>query len=323
MNKKQISVVIGSFNRFNLLRLCIDAVRKELDDFSYEIIVVDGGSVDGATEWLLQQKDIITIIQHNRGEWQGKPIERRSWGYFMNLGFKAAQGKYICMLSDDSLIIPGAIINGYKLFEKKISENVKTGGIAFYFRDYPIRKEYAVAVNLGNLYVNHGLYLREALEEVNFISEDEYHFYFADTDLVLKMKQKGYEFFASKDSFVEHYFEATPEIRASNNDTKKDKDRQWLIDKWCGVAYPEDQKEKYTKIVGYWDHLKDNYNDQSNTVDRLIQQSKIKTTGTITKYNTLMLHLKELCSISFWMHPMKKISLYKKLISYYHSIRKD
>ena len=282
MNKKQISVVIGSFNRFNLLRLCIDAVREELDDFSYEIIVVDGGSVDGATEWLLQQKDIITIIQHNRGEWQGKPIERRSWGYFMNLGFKAAQGKYICMLSDDSLIIPGAIINGYKLFEKKISENVKTGGIAFYFRDYPIRKEYAVAVNLGNLYVNHGLYLREALEEVSFISEDEYHFYFADTDLVLKMKQKGYEFFASKNSFVEHYFEATPEIRASNNDTKKDKDRQWLIDKWCGVAYPEDQKEKYTKIVGYWD----------------------------------------LCNISFWVHPMKKISLYKKLISYYHSIRK-
>jgi len=206
MDKKQISVVIGSFNRFNLLKLCIEAVREELYNFNYEIIVIDGGSTDGSGEWLLKQKDIITILQHNRGEWQGKEIERRSWGYFMNLGFKAAQGKYICMLSDDSLIIPGAIKNGYSLFEEKLNEGRKIGGVAFYFRDYPVRKKYAVAVNVGNLYVNHGLYLNAALKEVDYISEDEYHFYFADTDLVLKMKQKGYEIIASKKSFVEHYF---------------------------------------------------------------------------------------------------------------------
>ena len=268
-SKKEISVVIGSYNRLNLLILCIEAAREELKDFKYEIIVVDGGSEDGSAKWLFQQKDIITIVQHNRGEWQGKPIERRSWGYFMNLGFKAAQGKYICMLSDDSLIISGAIKNGYNLFEEKLNNNVKTGGIAFYFRDYPIRKKYAVAVNIGNLYVNHGLYLREALQEVDYISEDEYHFYFADTDLVLKMKQKGYKFFASENSFVEHYFEATPEIRASNNDEKKEKDRLWLIEKWSGIAYTAEDKEKYTKIVGYWDFIKDDYIDEQNTIKKL------------------------------------------------------
>lgn len=269
MNQKHISVVIGSFNRSNLLKLCIEAVRKELADFNYEIIVVDGGSSDGSAEWLLQQKDIITIVQHNRGEWRGKTIERRSWGYFMNLGFKVAQSKYICMLSDDSLIIPGAIVNGYDLFEKKLADGEKQGGVAFYFRDYPIRKKYAVAINVGNLYVNHGLYLRSAIEEVGFISEDEYHFYFADTDLVLKMKQKGYQFTASTKSFVEHYFEATPEIRASNNDDKKEKDRLWLIEKWSGIAYPEEDKDKYTKIVGYWDFIENDYIDNENTVNKL------------------------------------------------------
>jgi len=271
MNKKDISVVIGSYNRRELLKLCIDAVRNELQDFNYEIIVVDGGSSDGTSEWLIVQKDIITITQHNRGEWLGKTIERRSWGYFMNLGFKAAQGKYVCMLSDDSLIIPGAIINGYNLFEEKLNNNIKTGGIAFYFRDYPIRKKYAVAINVGSLYVNHGLYLREALKEVDYISEDEYHFYFADTDLVLKMRQKGYEFFASENSFVEHYFEATPEIRASNNDDKKEKDRLWLIEKWSGIAYPEVDKEKYTKVVGYWDFIKDDYKDETHTINKLVE----------------------------------------------------
>ena len=275
-SKKEISVVIGSYNRLNLLILCIEAVREELKDFKYEIIVVDGGSEDGSTEWLLQQKDIITIIQHNRGEWQGKPIERRSWGYFMNLGFKAAQGKYICMLSDDSLIIPGAIKNGYSLFEGKLNEGRKIGGVAFYFRDYPVRKKYAVAVNVGNLYVNHGLYLNEALKEVDYISEDEYHFYFADTDLALKMKQAQYEIIASDKSLVEHYFEATPEIRASNNDSKKEKDRLYLIEKWSGKAYPSDEESKYRKVVGYWDFLEKKFKDKSKTINKLIEASNDK-----------------------------------------------
>lgn len=283
-SKKEISVVIGSYNRLNLLILCLEAVREELKDFKYEIIVVDGGSTDGTTEWLLQQKDIITIVQHNRGEWRGKPIKRRSWGYFMNLGFKAAQGKYICMLSDDSLIIPGAIQNGYNFFEEKQNEGIKLGGVAFYFRDYPVRKKYAVAVNVGNLYVNHGLYLNKALKEVDYISEDEYHFYFADTDLVLKMKQKGYEILASKKSFVEHYFEATPQIRASNNDDKKEKDRLWLIEKWCGVAYPKEEKEKYLKKVGYWDYFDGKFKDKDRTINKLMQKPKYNAYENVLNY---------------------------------------
>lgn len=266
-----ISIVIGSYNRNNLLQLCIEAVREELQNHNHEIIVVDGGSTDGAVEWLTKQKDIISIIQHNRGEWRGKKIERKPWAYFMNLGFKCATGKYICMLSDDSLIIPGAIKNGLYLFEEMLSQGVKVGSVAFYFRDYPVRKRYAVAINVGNLYVNHGLYLNSAIREIGYIDEG-YHFYFADTDLVLKLKQAGFTCLRSKASYVEHYFEATPEIRASNNDDRKEKDRIRLIEKWKGIAYPEDQVDKYLKVVGYWDfHEDENFEDQYNTIEKLIK----------------------------------------------------
>ncbi len=270
MNYPKISVVIGSYNRYKLLAICIDAVRNELDGQNYEIIVVDGGSNDGTIEWLVKQKDIISIIQHNRGEWLGKNIERKPWAYFMNLAFKAASGKYVCMLSDDSLIIPGAINNGVYLFDEMLNQNVNIGAVSFYFRDYPVRKRYAVAINVGNLYVNHGLYLNSALEEVGYIDES-YHFYFADTDLILKMKQGGYKCIPSKTSFVEHYFEATPEIRASNNDTKKDDDRNRLINKWRGIAYPEEDFEKYKKIVGYWEYHEVDYFDGFNTIDKLVK----------------------------------------------------
>ncbi|MCB4457209.1 glycosyltransferase family 2 protein [Leisingera sp. McT4-56] len=272
MDYPKISMVIGSFNRRKLLQLCIDAVRKELEGESYEIIVVDGGSTDGTVEWLTQQKDIISLIQHNRGEWNGKKIDRKPWAYFMNLAFKCASGKYICMLSDDSLIVPGAIVNGVDLFDEMLEQGVKLGGVAFYFRDYPVRKKYAVAINVGNLYVNHGLYLNAAMKEVGYCDED-YHFYFSDTDLCLKMKAAGYRVIRSKTSFVEHYFEATPEIRASNNDDRKEQDRMRLISKWAGTAYPEGEREKYEKIVGYWDYHPRGFDDPLNTIQRLIDAS--------------------------------------------------
>ncbi|PJE34020.1 family 2 glycosyl transferase [Pseudooceanicola lipolyticus] len=273
MDYPKISMVIGSYNRRKLLELCIEAVREELHHEAYEIIVVDGGSTDGTVEWLTAQKDIISIIQHNRGEWRGKPLTRKPWAYFMNLAFQAASGKYICMLSDDSLIVPGAIMNGIDLFDEMLAQGVKLGGVAFYFRDYPVRKKYAVAVNVGNLYVNHGLYLNAAMKEVGYCDEN-YHFYFADTDLCLKMKAAGYKVISSKTSFVEHYFEATPEIRASNNDERKERDRRRLIEKWAGSAYPEEDRAKYEKIVGYWDYHPRGFEDPLSTIEKLISASK-------------------------------------------------
>lgn len=275
--KKRVSVVIGSYNRGSILELCINAVREELKDTSYEIIVVDGGSSDGTLNWLIAQKDIITICQHNRGEFLGKPIERRSWGYFMNLGFKCAQGEYICMLSDDTLIHPGAILEGLKLADKERAKGTQLGGVAFYFRDYPIRRKYAVAINLGNLYVNHGLFLNKAMHEAGYVSEDEYHFYFADTDLSLKIIQAGYKIIRSPKSFVEHYFDTDPEIRKSNNDTRKLTDRNTLIQKWAGIAYPVSDVKKYEALVGHWDFINTDNVDGGLTIQRLLEACHSRT----------------------------------------------
>ena len=85
MDNLEVSVVLGSFNRLEFLKVTIMTVRKELENIeSSEIIVVDGGSTDSSIEWLIMQKDIILILQHNHGVWNGKSIKKQSWG--MNLG---------------------------------------------------------------------------------------------------------------------------------------------------------------------------------------------------------------------------------------------
>ena len=247
--KPIVSVVLGSYNRKLFLEKTIASVRASEVDFNYEIIVVDGGSDDGSIEWLVKQKDIITIVQHNRGEFNGQPIERRSWGYFMNLAFKAAQGKYVLMISDDCLVHPNAMADGVAFAEKELSAGEKLGAVPFYWRNWPEMEQYWVGRILGDHYsVNHGFYLKEALENVGFIEEEELFFYHADGDLCLKIIQAGYEVMPCRSCFIEHYSHANLVVRASNHSTQK-QDKEAYLSRWRNIYYFDD------KYFGAWEYL--------------------------------------------------------------------
>ena len=261
MSKPIISVVIGTYNRLNFLKLFLDSLREEMKGFLYETIIIDGSSTDGTLPWLTEQKDVILILQHNRDKWMGKEIERKSWGYFMNLGFKCAQGKYICMLSDDCLIVPGAIINGYNLFEQKLKDGLNIGAIAFYFRDYPGRFKYRVASAQGNkISVNNGMYLKKAVEEVGYFDEENYFFYYTDPDLALKLWQKGYLIIDSPNSYIEHFLPTNLEIRKFNEENAK-KDQDNYLKKWEGVFNSEN-----CNYVNRF--IEKDYNDKSLTAKK-------------------------------------------------------
>lgn len=212
-----VSMVLGTYNRLELLQHTIANLRAESRDLSREIIVIDGGSTDGSMDWLTRQTDIITIIQHNRSQDPERPVPRRSWGYFMNLGFKVAQGKFILMISDDCILLPGSLQRGVDQFERMHRRN-RIGGVAFHFRNWPDEQHYYVQKTLGGkLMVNHGLFLRNALEDVGWVEEDYYTFYKADGDLSLKIWERGYKILESEGSFVEHYMDKEELVRIENN----------------------------------------------------------------------------------------------------------
>ena len=234
-----VSIVIGSYNRRRFLRRAIASIRESGTTVPHEIIVVDGGSSDGALKYLAAQKDITTIVQHNHGTWQGRSLERQSWGTFMNLGFRAARGRYICMLSDDALVVPGSIQSGYEMFEKLCGEGRKIGAVAFYWRNWPEQQEYQVGCSFGDwMYVNHGIYLKSAVEDVGYIDEG-FAFYHADGDLCLKMWNKGYECVDCPDAFVEHYAHANVGHRSSNR-ARQQRDWERYLKKWTGIYYEAD-----------------------------------------------------------------------------------
>lgn len=213
-----ISIVLGSMNRFDLLRKAVESARTELRDVDGEIIVVDGGSTDGSAEWLLRQHDVITIIQKNRFEKGGRSFRKRSWGGFMNMGFRAAAGRHVLMISDDCLLAPGAVTAALARIEEAEAAGLKVGACAFYFRNWPEEDRYYVQRTIGgNLMVNHGLYSKEALEAVGYADEQSYVFYKADTDLSLRIWRAGFAIIDSPGSICEHYIGAAEAMRASNN----------------------------------------------------------------------------------------------------------
>lgn len=237
--RPSLSVVIGSYNRRRLLEKAVASVRRELEGLEGEIIVVDGGSTDGTVDWLVKQHDIISIVQHNRYMRDGRASRRKSWGEFMNLSFRAASGDYVIMISDDCLLLEGAIRNAIVRIEKVEKTGVKVGGCAFYFRNWPMEDKYYVQRTIGgNLMVNHGFYKKEALEAVGWADENDYVFYKADTDLSLKIWAAGYAIIDSTDSICEHYVGEQDEVRQSNN-ALLSHDRQSMRDRWPALVTRE------------------------------------------------------------------------------------
>ena len=175
----------------------------------------------------------------------------------MNLGFKVAQGKYILMISDDILVIPGAIKNGVEEFENRLAKGEKIGALAFYWRNTPEIKRYSVMKCCGRTFVNHGLYLRSAVEEVGWIDEINYRFYAADIDLCLRMDQAGYKTESCREAVVEHYALHDEAIREDNLATSKTNDDVgYLVSRWGRVyGYPEEYGFEQLISFDYLDYI--------------------------------------------------------------------
>ena len=115
----KISIILPSLNVANYIHTCINSViLQKLHDI--EIICVDGGSTDGTLEILreYEKKDnrIKVIVS-----------DIKSYGYQMNLGIQAANGKYIGIVETDDFVDKNMFYCLYALAEKYDVDFVKSG----------------------------------------------------------------------------------------------------------------------------------------------------------------------------------------------------
>lgn len=94
MNKKDVLIVVVTYNRKEELKMCIFALRDQTFH-NYDILVVNNGSSDGTTEWLNSQKGIIAIHQDNLGG---------AGGFYAGMKYMMDHKyNYLVMMDDDGI----------------------------------------------------------------------------------------------------------------------------------------------------------------------------------------------------------------------------
>ena len=106
---RKIAVIVVTYNRLDLLKKCIDALRNQtLKDF--DIIVVNNGSTDGTGEWLSNQTDIDVVTQKNIGG---------SGGFHNGLKYAFKAGyDYYWIMDDDGIPEKNCLEKLYEVSQK-------------------------------------------------------------------------------------------------------------------------------------------------------------------------------------------------------------
>lgn len=91
---EKVGIVVVTYNRLELLKEVIKAIRNQTYQ-NRQIIVVNNGSSDGTSVYLSEQSDIITITQENLGG---------AGGFHTGLKYVAENEFNYCWLMDDDVI---------------------------------------------------------------------------------------------------------------------------------------------------------------------------------------------------------------------------
>jgi len=195
-----VSIVIATYSRLERLKKCIAAVRTNVA-LPKEIVVVGGGD-DGTAAWLVTQADVRFTHETTR--------EGATKAY--NKGFRAARGKYVMWLNDDSFPLPGAVEAAARMIARPDMADV--GMIAFYHNEKRAwnrldeferdGERFAIYNVRGFPYANFGLLRRELLEQVGYLDE-RYYFCGWDPDLALKVQREaGLKVVGCRQALVQH-----------------------------------------------------------------------------------------------------------------------
>ena len=124
MEEIAISVIMPSLNVVPYIEECMESVVNQTL-VNIEIICVDAGSTDGTLEILKKYKEKDNRIKIILSE-------KKSYGYQVNLGIKAAQGEFIGIVETDDWVAPNFYETLFSMVGKQKIDFVKMGYREFF-----------------------------------------------------------------------------------------------------------------------------------------------------------------------------------------------
>lgn len=95
MNPPKLSILIPSWNRLEMLKLCLDSLVRH-SELSHQVVVHVNEGSDGTLDWVRRNNIDHTYTPQNVGICQA-----------LNLAAQIAAGDYLVYLNDDMYVLPG------------------------------------------------------------------------------------------------------------------------------------------------------------------------------------------------------------------------
>lgn len=218
--KALVSVVIPNWNGLEMLKVCLNSLKKQtFKDF--EIIVIENGSTDGSKEYLKKYHPAIKLIALDKN---------LGFAPAVNLGVKKTNSEYIFLLNNDTKVDKNCVINLVKAIKEHKDVGMVAAKMLQYYSpgfidsagDYIDAVGHANNVGYGkkdNGEFNKGKYIflvtgggslikREVFEKVGYL-DDDYFAYMEDVDFGLRAQMQGYKAWYEPMAVIYHIHKAT------------------------------------------------------------------------------------------------------------------
>jgi GT2 family glycosyltransferase/tetratricopeptide (TPR) repeat protein len=234
------SIIILTHNQLDYTRLCVESIQRYTPEL-HELIFVDNASSDGTLEYLECLPDVKVI----------RNAENRGFPAGANQGIRAATGRQVLLLNNDTVVTPGWL--GRQLRTLHSDERIGLVGPCSNFvsgqQQVPARygdlaglDEFARAwgrdhdrvVEVTDRLVGFCLLIRrEVIDQVGFLDERFGLGCFEDDDYTRRALVAGFRAVIARNAFIHHFGGRT--FVGSGVDFKAlmERNQQLFLDKWA------------------------------------------------------------------------------------------
>lgn len=143
-----LSIIIISYNTCELTIKCIESIFKYTKGVTFEIIVVDNASADKSVVTIARKFKSKVVLIKNK--------ENLGFGAANNQGMAIAQGRYICLLNSDTVLIGNLFEKALEWFDQKalleIGSSVGMMGVKLLNPDRSEQESYGGFPTLGRVF---------------------------------------------------------------------------------------------------------------------------------------------------------------------------
>ncbi len=224
LHDMKLSIIVNHYRTPEILKICLKSLRKSLSeaDFSWEIIVSDGATIEKTEEMMEEQFSEAIFI----------PFEKNvGFGKLVNAGIKKAQGEFLFIINADIIVENKDVILVMMEYLKKnkdvgllgpqllnINDTVQQSCFRFYtpwvvlcrrtffgrtflgkkvldnflMKDVFDRKNITGPISVDWLMGSAFMMRKSAVEKVGGIDEN-FFMYFEDVDWARRFWEKGYK----------------------------------------------------------------------------------------------------------------------------------